>query len=83
MTNQQENNQRQLILNLARKYGYNEKHAAFVEKASLALFNSLQSIHKLGHPESVLLSHASLLHDVGSFINEKQHNKHTKYIIEK
>lgn len=31
----------------------------------------------------MLLSHASLLHDIGAFINVKKHNKHTKYLIEK
>ncbi len=83
MPAQQDKKQRQLILCLASKYKYNEKHAVFVEKASLKLFDSLKNIHNLSYSDSVLLSHASLLHDIGSFINEKGHNKHTKYIIEK
>ncbi len=83
MTEQQDSKKRQLILDLAVKYKYNQKHAAFVEKASLKLFDSLKSIHKLGTAERTLLSHASLIHDIGSFINEKGHNKHTKYLIEK
>jgi exopolyphosphatase/guanosine-5'-triphosphate,3'-diphosphate pyrophosphatase len=83
MTSTQENSQRRLILDLACKYKYNEKHAAFVEKASLVLFESLGSLHKFGQSERILLSHAGLLHDIGSYISEKQHNKHTKYIIDK
>lgn len=83
MIEQQDNKKRKLILDLAAKYNYNQKHAAFVENASLKLFDSLKNIHKLGTAERTLLSHASLVHDIGSFINEKGHNKHTKYIIEK
>jgi exopolyphosphatase / guanosine-5'-triphosphate,3'-diphosphate pyrophosphatase len=75
-------NFRRTILKLGLKYQYNQKHAAFVEKASLKLFDALIEQHGFGEEEKLLLSHASLLHDIGSFISEKKHNRHTKYIIE-
>jgi exopolyphosphatase / guanosine-5'-triphosphate,3'-diphosphate pyrophosphatase len=78
----EEKKQRCIILQLASKYSYDEKHATFVEKAALKIFDSLKHIHKLGHEERLLLSHSALLHDIGNFINDRKHNKYTKYIID-
>lgn len=75
-------NSRRTVLKLAAKYQVNQKHAKFVEKTSLKLFDLLAEYHHLGNNERILLSHASLLHDIGSFINEKKHHRHTKYIID-
>ena len=82
MTASQEKKHRQLIVELALKYHYNEKHSSFVEDTSLKIFDSLKKIHMLGCTERALLSHAALLHDIGNFISEKKHNRHTKYIID-
>ncbi|MCX7920777.1 MAG: HD domain-containing protein [Clostridia bacterium] len=71
----------QMVLSLAAKYAYDEKHANFVQIASLKIFDSLRHIHSYGNSERLLLSHAALLHDIGSFINDEKHNKHTLYII--
>ena len=82
MTAAQEKKLRQLVIDLALKYNYNAKHSSFVEDTSLKIFDSLKKIHMLGCAESMLLSHAALLHDIGNFISEKKHNRHTKYIID-
>lgn len=79
---EQKKNSRRTILKLASKYQIDLKHAKFVEKTALNLFDLLTELHQLGNDERVLLSHACLLHDIGSFICEKKHNRHTKYIID-
>jgi exopolyphosphatase/guanosine-5'-triphosphate,3'-diphosphate pyrophosphatase len=70
------------ILLVSKKYSSDLEHLLFVEKVSLYLFDKLKSIHKLNANSKTYLSHASLLHDIGHYINEKKHHKHTKYLIE-
>jgi len=82
MYTQESFTKRQMVLDLAVKYGYNEKHASLVEAASLMIFDALEKLHKMGCEERSLLSHASLLHDIGAHINSTKHNKHSKYLIE-
>lgn len=66
---------------LARKYNSNENHIEQVRKLSLLLFNSLKQEHGLDEKERVLLEVAALLHDVGTFISDRSHHKHSQYII--
>jgi len=68
-------------LQLGRKYDFDETHARKVTELSLQLFDSLQSIHNCSQAERILLESASLLHDVGKFINFSGHHKHSHYII--
>ncbi|HEY4492226.1 MAG TPA: HD domain-containing protein, partial [Acidobacteriota bacterium] len=68
-------------LALARKYRSNENHIEQVRRLSLELFDQLQSEHGLQAKERLLLEIAALLHDVGQFISDRSHHKHTQYII--
>ena len=66
---------------LATKYHSNENHVEQVRKLSLSLFDQLQTEHRLGRKERLLLEVAALLHDVGTFISDRSHHKHAQYII--
>ncbi|WAM36066.1 HD domain-containing protein [Caldicellulosiruptor acetigenus] len=69
------------VLQLAQKYGYDPRHASFVKDQALFLFDSTVNLHNLSDTERKLLEHACILHDIGTFINEKKHHKHSYYLI--
>lgn len=69
-------------LQLGRKYDFDEAHARQVADLSLQLFDRLQSVHKLGPAHRLLLESASILHDIGKFINFSAHHKHSHYLIQ-
>jgi len=69
------------ILQLAQKYGCDTRHANFVKDQALFLFDSTVNLHNFSNTERKLLEHACILHDIGTFINEKKHHKHSYYII--
>jgi exopolyphosphatase/guanosine-5'-triphosphate,3'-diphosphate pyrophosphatase len=68
-------------LQLGRRFEFDERHAKHVAKLSLGLFDRLQSLHKLGQNSRVALEIASLLHDIGYYIDSSDHHKHSSYII--
>lgn len=71
------------VLNLANRCQYDEKHAKFVQKNSLLLFDRMmeEGIHDMGDRMRSLLSYAALLHDIGEFICYSKHNIHSYTII--
>lgn len=58
---------------IGRRFKIDEKHAAFVEKMALSIFDQTQKIHKLKMRERIYLQVASILHDVGIFIDASNH----------
>lgn len=70
------------IREIGRRYGLDRKHADCVTNHALALFRALRDEHRLGIRYEVVLTVAAQLHDVGSFIGNSSHHKHSKYIIE-
>ncbi len=68
--------------NLAKRYKYDEPHAAAVTQISLKLFDLLQESHGLGSRERLLLEIAAILHDIVTFISPSNHHKHGFYLIQ-
>lgn len=68
-------------IQLARKYSSDEAHAKQTARFALQLFDQTHALHYLNHEARFLLEIASLLHDIGHFINMAGHHKHTYYII--
>lgn len=66
---------------LGRKYSYDEAHAHRVHHLAVALFEQTRALHGLGPNERILLESASLLHDIGVFISNSKHHKHSHYLI--
>lgn len=69
-------------LHLGRRYHFDERHAVQVTDLATKIFDATQSLHGLGAKSRMMLKVASLLHDVGDFINPQSHHKHSQYIIE-
>ncbi|RIL07720.1 MAG: exopolyphosphatase [Proteobacteria bacterium] len=66
---------------VGRKYEFDEQHAQTVAKFALDLFDRTKPLHKLNSDSRLLLEVASLLHDVGQFINVNSHHKHSYYLL--
>jgi exopolyphosphatase/guanosine-5'-triphosphate,3'-diphosphate pyrophosphatase len=69
------------VLNLARIYGYDERHANHVRYLALRLFDQMQPLHGYGESERQLLDAAAILHDVGTVIGYKGHHRHSATLI--
>jgi exopolyphosphatase/guanosine-5'-triphosphate,3'-diphosphate pyrophosphatase len=66
---------------LGRKYAYDEAHALHVQQLAIALFEQTRAVHRLGPDERILLEAAALLHDIGVFVSNSKHHKHSWYLI--
>ncbi len=69
------------VLNMARIYHYQKKHATHVRYLAGRLFNQLAPLHGYGAVEHELLDAAALLHDIGSVIGYYDHHKHSQTLI--
>ena len=70
------------VLNLARHYQYEKRHANHVRFLSDRLFWQLAALHGYGMQELALLEAASLLHDIGRLISYSSHHHHSTTLIE-
>ncbi len=66
---------------MGRKYNYDEKHAEHVKRLALTLFDSTATHHRLDKRDKLLLEVAAILHDIGQFIDTRQHHKHSMYLV--
>lgn len=63
------------------KYRYDEKHGRHVALLAVRLFDELKPEHGLESRDRLLLEVASLLHDIGLYVNLRGHHKHSQYLI--
>jgi exopolyphosphatase/guanosine-5'-triphosphate,3'-diphosphate pyrophosphatase len=70
-------------MNLANRCRYDRVHAETVQRNALLLFDEMkrQGVHKMDDEMRMLLSSASLLHDIGEFISYPKHNFYSYIII--
>lgn len=66
---------------LGRKFHYDEAHAAHVVKHSKKIFDAIKKEYALDDRLRLLLEISALLHDIGGFINQSAHHKHSYYIV--
>lgn len=64
------------------RYDFDRAHAENVAANAISLFRALQPEHQLKTRYGVILESAALLHDIGGFINNRSHHKHSQYLIE-
>ena len=66
---------------LADRYKADKGHREHVARLCMEMFDQLQDLHRLSEHDRLLLEVASILHEVGSFINQQNHQLHSQYII--
>jgi exopolyphosphatase/guanosine-5'-triphosphate,3'-diphosphate pyrophosphatase len=69
------------VLNLARIYRYQKRHASHVRFLARRLFDQLRLLHGYGPAERELLDAAALLHDIGTVVNYNDHHHHSQMLI--
>ncbi|HZU25562.1 MAG TPA: HD domain-containing protein, partial [Bryobacteraceae bacterium] len=74
--------QRRTVEVMARRYGVQPKHAGKVAEMSRILFDELQTLHKLPVGNGKLLEAAAYLHDIGHFVSDASHHKHSQYLVQ-
>jgi exopolyphosphatase/guanosine-5'-triphosphate,3'-diphosphate pyrophosphatase len=68
-------------INIGDKYHFDRKHALHVAKTAVKIFDELKSIHNLSIKHRFILKLAALWHDIGIFIQNSEHHKHSYYLI--
>ena len=67
--------------NLLRKYRGDEKHAEYVRRVSLEIFDSMSAELGLEEKARLYLEVSAILHDIGMFIRASDHEEHSCYIV--
>ncbi len=73
--------QRTVVEEMTRRFGVSLKHARKVATLAHELFESLRPLHRLPAEQGRLLEAAAYLHDVGHFISDTGHHKHSAYVV--
>lgn len=73
--------QRTVVEQMARKYGVSPHHSRKVAALAHELFEGLQPLHRLGPDFGKLLEAAAYLHDVGHWISDVGHHRHSYYVV--
>jgi len=66
---------------MAERYSVPLKHADKVAAMAVTLFESLRPLHRLPVSCGRLLQAAAYLHDVGHYISDTRHHKHSYYVV--
>jgi exopolyphosphatase/guanosine-5'-triphosphate,3'-diphosphate pyrophosphatase len=73
--------QRREVEQMSLRYGVALKHARKVAALSRVLFDSLLPLHQLPPASGKLLEAAAYLHDVGHYVSDSSHHKHSYYLV--
>lgn len=66
---------------LGKKYRWDEEHETRVAGLCRVLYDALQEEHRLPARYADLLHIAALLHEIGLFVSNRSHHKHSMYLI--
>ena len=66
---------------MAARYAVPLKHADKVASLGSTLFELLRPVHRLPVPSGRILEAAAYLHDVGHYISDTRHHKHSYYVV--
>lgn len=66
---------------VGRKYGFDSSHAKTVVLLSEKLLDKLQRLFQFPPRSKLLLAAAASLHDIGRFVDARQHHRHSWYLI--
>ena len=69
------------VLEVCRRYGVDLKRAEPVRAHAAQLFHALQRLHQLPADYLPWLESAAMMQDVGKFMNQQGHYRHTQYIL--
>jgi len=73
--------QRRICEQMARRYAVSLAHVRKVAQLAQALFDSLQPVHQLPPFYGKMLEAAAYLHDLGHYVSDTGHHKHSHYLV--
>jgi len=73
--------QRATVEEMAERYGVPVRHARKVARFSNTLFTAMHSLHQLSPLYGRLLEAAAYLHDIGHYVSDNKHHKHSYYLV--
>jgi exopolyphosphatase/guanosine-5'-triphosphate,3'-diphosphate pyrophosphatase len=73
--------QRRVVEQMARRYGVQIPHARKVAELAHRLFEALQPLHHLPPALGKLLQASAYLHDIGHYVSDTSHHKHSYYLV--
>jgi exopolyphosphatase / guanosine-5'-triphosphate,3'-diphosphate pyrophosphatase len=73
--------QRTVVEEMAEHYGVALRHARKVARLTNDLFLGLQNAHRLPAHYGRLLEAAAYLHDIGHYVSDTRHHKHSYYLV--
>ena len=73
--------ERRVVRALGRRYGTSANHARKVAQLAAMLFEGLHPLHRLTPSYGRILEAAAYLFNIGHFVNESRHHKHSLYLV--
>ncbi|MBF0410342.1 MAG: HD domain-containing protein [Candidatus Riflebacteria bacterium] len=68
-------------LSLGQKFHFDQNHAVHVTELAVKIFQTMKEDHQLSGKFELLLRLSGLLHDIGMYISNRAHHKHSMYLI--
>lgn len=68
-------------IEFGKKFGCEESHAQQVMQLCESIFKQTKALHGLDERYLLILKLAALLHDIGHYVNDQAHHKHSQYLI--
>lgn len=72
---------RDSVIKLCQKYHFSLEHAFSVEQTSVMLIETLKPLIGFESKDYNILSNAALMHDIGTYISKKNHQKFSRYLV--
>jgi exopolyphosphatase/guanosine-5'-triphosphate,3'-diphosphate pyrophosphatase len=73
--------QRRVVQSLGTRYGMSLPHVRRVAQLASMLFAGMQPLHQLAPVNGQLLEAAAYLYNIGHFVNEARHHRHSYYLV--
>ncbi len=73
--------ERRVVRDLGRRYGVSAPHVRKVADLAGMLFQGLRPLHRLPLAKGRLLEAAAYLYNIGHFVNESRHHRHSMYVV--
>ena len=73
--------QRRIVESMARKFGVDVRHARKTAELAGTLFDGLKPLHALPADSGKLLEAAAYLVDIGHYVSDMGHHKHSQYLV--
>jgi exopolyphosphatase / guanosine-5'-triphosphate,3'-diphosphate pyrophosphatase len=73
--------QRRVVETFAKRYGISLAHAKITASFAVELFDRLESLHRLERRYARLLEAACHMLDVGHYVSDTGHHKHSHYLV--